>query len=72
MEGYLVLEDGIVFSGELDSYENCMGEVVFFIGVIGYQEVLIDLLYKGQIIVFIYLLIGNYGINEKDFESKKL
>ncbi len=37
----------------------------------GYQEVLTDPSYKGQIIVFTYPLIGNYGINEKDFESKK-
>lgn len=71
MEGYLVLEDGTAFSGELDSHENCTGEAVFFTGVTGYQEVLTDPSYKGQIIVFTYPLIGNYGINEKDFESKK-
>lgn len=43
----------------------------FFTGMTGYQEVLTDPSYKGQIIVFTYPLIGNYGINEKDFESKK-
>lgn len=71
MEGYLVLEDGTSFSGELDGHENCTGEAVFFTGMTGYQEVLTDPSYKGQIIVFTYPLIGNYGINEKDFESKK-
>ncbi|MBV5121000.1 carbamoyl phosphate synthase small subunit [Bacillus halotolerans] len=71
MEGYLVLEDGTVFSGELDGHEDCTGEAVFFTGMTGYQEVLTDPSYKGQIIVFTYPLIGNYGINENDFESKK-
>ncbi|MGW8457599.1 carbamoyl phosphate synthase small subunit [Bacillus atrophaeus] len=71
MEGYLVLEDGTSFSGELDGNENCTGEAVFFTGMTGYQEVLTDPSYTGQIIVFTYPLIGNYGINENDFESKK-
>ena len=47
------------------------GEIVFFTGMTGYQEVLTDPSYKDQIIVFTYPLIGNYGINEVDFESKK-
>lgn len=42
MEGYLVLEDGTSFSGELDGHENCTGEAVFFTGMTGYQEVLTD------------------------------
>ncbi|ASB90138.1 carbamoyl phosphate synthase small subunit [Bacillus sonorensis] len=71
MEGYLVLEDGTSFSGELDGREGCTGEVVFFTGMTGYQEVLTDPSYKGQIIVFTYPLIGNYGINASDFESRK-
>jgi carbamoyl-phosphate synthase small subunit len=71
MEGYLVLEDGTSFSGELDGLDGCTGEVVFFTGMTGYQEVLTDPSYKGQIIVFTYPLIGNYGINESDDESKR-
>lgn len=47
------------------------GEIVFFTGMTGYQEVLTDPSYKDQIIVFTYPLIGNYGINETNFESKK-
>lgn len=58
-------------AASLDGHENCTGEAVFFTGMTGYQEVLTDPSYKGQIIVFTYPLIGNYGINEKDFESKK-
>ncbi|MCY8223236.1 carbamoyl phosphate synthase small subunit [Bacillus haynesii] len=71
MEGYLVLEDGTSFSGELDSLDGCTGEVVFFTGMTGYQEVLTDPSYKGQIIVFTYPLVGNYGMNESDDESKR-
>ena len=51
--------------------ENIKGEIVFFTGMTGYQEVLTDPSYKDQIIVFTYPLIGNYGINEMNFESKK-
>ncbi|WP_045507022.1 carbamoyl phosphate synthase small subunit [Bacillus amyloliquefaciens] len=70
MKGYLVLEDGTSFGGELEKEECCVGEAVFFTGMTGYQEVLTDPSYKGQIIVFTYPLIGNYGINEKNLESK--
>lgn len=45
-----------------------MGEVVFNIGMIGYQEILLDFFYCGQIVMLIYLFIGNYGINCDDFE----
>ena len=51
--------------------EEIKGEIVFFTGMTGYQEVLTDPSYKDQIIVFTYPLIGNYGINEVNFESKK-
>ncbi|WFA06446.1 carbamoyl phosphate synthase small subunit [Bacillus sp. HSf4] len=71
MEGYLVLEDGTAFSGELEGLDGCTGEVVFYTGMTGYQEVLTDPSYKGQIIVFTYPLIGNYGINDSDYESKR-
>ncbi|PAD65020.1 carbamoyl phosphate synthase small subunit [Bacillus siamensis] len=70
MKGYLVLEDGTSFGGDLEKEACCVGEAVFFTGMTGYQEVLTDPSYKGQIIVFTYPLIGNYGINEKDLESK--
>ncbi|MGV2940793.1 carbamoyl phosphate synthase small subunit [Mesobacillus sp. LC4] len=74
MKGYLHLADGKTFQGHLHgslTEEGITGEIVFFTGMTGYQEVLTDPSYKNQIIVFTYPLIGNYGINEHDFESKK-
>ena len=69
----LVLEDGSVyegysFGGETTTY----GEVVFDTSMTGYQEMLTDPSFAGQILVPTYPLIGNYGINEKDFESKQI
>ncbi len=74
MKGYLFLENGEKFEGNLmtsSMKETFEGEVVFYTGMTGYQEVLTDPSYKNQIVVFTYPLIGNYGINEHDFESKK-
>ena len=74
MEGYLHLNSGHSYKGQwlTDQPEKDIeGEIVFFTGMTGYQEVLTDPSYKDQIIVFTYPLIGNYGINEFDFESKK-
>ncbi|WP_370224704.1 carbamoyl phosphate synthase small subunit [Cytobacillus sp.] len=74
MEGYLHLNSGHSYKGKwlTDKPEKDIeGEIVFFTGMTGYQEVLTDPSYKDQIIVFTYPLIGNYGINESDFESKK-
>lgn len=74
MEAYLHLANGKMFAGQLESplpNGEVSGEVVFFTGMTGYQEVLTDPSYKNQIIVFTYPLIGNYGINEDDFESKR-
>lgn len=74
MKNYLHLANGSKFEGELLTKPNTKGitgEIVFFTGMTGYQEVLTDPSYKDQIIVFTYPLIGNYGINEYDFESKK-
>ncbi|MCM3160920.1 carbamoyl phosphate synthase small subunit [Metabacillus litoralis] len=73
MKGYLHLEDGSVYNGTLEhgSSEDINGEIVFFTGMTGYQEVLTDPSYKNQIVVFTYPLIGNYGINISDDESKK-
>jgi len=66
----LALEDGKVFYGESFGAEGeICGEVVFNTGMTGYQEVLTDPSYKGQIVAMTYPLIGNYGINTKDLES---
>ncbi len=70
MKGYLVLSTGEIFEGELlGSKEEVYGEVVFFTGMSGYEEVMTDPSFKGQIVVFTYPLIGNYGINGIDQES---
>ncbi|WP_078408650.1 carbamoyl phosphate synthase small subunit [Priestia abyssalis] len=74
MKSYVHLENGESFEGTLEdtsTSKEMTGEIVFFTGMTGYQEVLTDPSYKNQIIVFTYPLIGNYGINEQDFESKK-
>lgn len=74
MEGYLNLQDGRSFKGIASKKWNgsVQGEIVFFTGMTGYQEVLTDPSYKGQIVVFTYPLVGNYGINEQDSESGNL
>ncbi|MBD8068364.1 carbamoyl phosphate synthase small subunit [Bacillus sp. PS06] len=70
MKRQLVLEDGTVFVGEgFGSTEDTIGEVVFNTGMTGYQEILSDPSYCGQIVTLTYPLIGNYGINRDDFES---
>ena len=72
MKGYLVLEDGSCFVGEgFGAAGAVAGEVVFNTGMTGYQEVLTDPSYYGQIVTMTYPLIGNYGINPADFESRK-
>jgi carbamoyl-phosphate synthase small subunit len=66
----LILEDGTVFEGKSFGAErDSFGEVVFNTGITGYQEVLSDPSYCGQIVTMTYPLIGNYGINRDDFES---
>src|SRR6056297_2125279 len=66
----LVLEDGTIFTGKaFGSLEERTGEVVFNTGMTGYQEILSDPSYCGQIVTMTYPLIGNYGINRDDFES---
>jgi carbamoyl-phosphate synthase small subunit len=70
MKKQLILEDGTVFVGEgFGSETATMGEVVFNTGMTGYQEILSDPSYCGQIVTLTYPLIGNYGINRDDFES---
>jgi carbamoyl-phosphate synthase small subunit len=69
----LYLEDGTIFLGEAFGGKNeCVGEVVFNTGMSGYQEILTDPSYKGQIVTFTYTQIGNYGTNLQDIESEKL
>ncbi|MCD6461084.1 glutamine-hydrolyzing carbamoyl-phosphate synthase small subunit [bacterium] len=68
----LLLEDGKVFYGKsLVAGQECLGEVVFNTSMTGYQEVLTDPSYKGQIVTMTYPLIGNYGVNRVDEESKR-
>ncbi len=69
---YLTLEDGKTFEGLLfGKAEDVIGEVVFNTGMTGYQEVLTDPSYHGQIVTMTFPLIGNYGINMNDPESAK-
>ncbi len=66
----LVLEDGSVFDGFVFAGTGeALGEVVFNTGMTGYQEVITDPSYKGQIVAMTYPLVGNYGINDEDMES---
>ncbi len=72
MEGILALADGKIFKGALfGALGETEGEVVFNTSMSGYQEVLTDPSYCGQMVVMTYPLIGNYGINPEDFESDK-
>ncbi|MGM9986583.1 MAG: carbamoyl phosphate synthase small subunit [Bacillaceae bacterium] len=69
MKRQLILEDGTVFVGKAFGSEiEKDGEVVFNTGMTGYQEILSDPSYCGQIVTLTYPLIGNYGINRDDFE----
>jgi len=73
MKALLALEDGTVFSGNTFAGEGeVSGEVVFNTSMTGYQEVLTDPSYKGQIVTMTYPLIGNYGINSEDVESSRI
>jgi carbamoyl-phosphate synthase small subunit len=70
MQARLLLEDGTLFTGlAFGSEGESTGEVVFNTGITGYQEVLSDPSYCGQIVTMTYPLIGNYGIARDDFES---
>src|SRR5688572_13560816 len=67
----LALEDGTVFTGRsFGATGETFGEVVFNTSMTGYQEVLTDPSYKGQIVTMTYPLIGNYGTNIEDYESR--
>jgi len=73
LKRYLILSDGTVFTGKpLGAAGETVGEVVFNTGMTGYQEILTDPSYAGQIVLLTYPLIGNYGINDDDFESDRI
>ncbi len=73
MNATIVLEDGTVFLGKAFAGSGeAFGEVVFNTSMTGYQEVLTDPSYKGQIVTMTYPLIGNYGVNAEDVESSKI
>ena len=70
MKALIALEDGVIFDGEsFTGSGEITGEIVFNTGMTGYQEILTDPSYKGQIVTMTYPLIGNYGINPDDMES---
>jgi carbamoyl-phosphate synthase small subunit len=70
MKAVLALEDGSVFRGEgFGARASACGEVCFNTSMTGYQEILTDPSYKGQIVTMTYPLIGNYGVNLQDVES---
>src|SRR3954466_10371784 len=69
----LALEDGTIFTGRaFGAGGTTEGEVVFNTSMTGYQEILTDPSYAGQIVAMTYPLIGNYGINKTDVESRKV
>src|SRR6516165_7822042 len=68
----LALEDGTVYTGRgFGARGERSGEVVFNTSMTGYQEVLTDPSYHGQVVTMTYPLIGNYGINDEDRESPR-
>ena len=72
MKAVLALEDGSLFHGEgFGARASACGEVCFNTSMTGYQEILTDPSYKGQIVSMTYPLIGNYGVNLQDVESWK-
>ncbi len=72
MEAVLALADGKIFKGSMfGAVGEAFGEIVFNTSMAGYQEVITDPSYCGQMVVMTYPLIGNYGINPEDFESDR-
>src|SRR3989338_10645340 len=71
-EAILALEDGRIFRGfSFGALGESAGEVVFNTSMMGYQEILTDPSYKGQMVCMTYPLIGNYGVNREDAESTR-
>ena len=72
IDGILALEDGRVFRGRAWGADGLRtGEIVFNTSMSGYQEILTDPSYAGQIVTMTYPLIGNYGVNHEDIESRR-
>lgn len=72
MKAKLILEDGSIYEGHAFGYiKETVGEVVFNTGMTGYQEMMTDPSYKGQIVLLTYPLIGNYGVKELFNQSKE-
>ena len=72
MDAILALEDGKIFKGKsFGASGEKVGEVVFNTSMAGYQEIITDPSYKGQIVTMTYPLIGNYGVNKEDAESRQ-
>jgi carbamoyl-phosphate synthase small subunit len=71
-DALLVLRDGRVFRGEvLGAQGETSGEVIFNTAMSGYQEIITDPSYRGQIVTMTYPMIGNYGVNDEDVESRR-
>jgi len=72
-QAILALQDGSIYEGfSFGADSDTCGEVVFNTSMVGYQEILTDPSYAGQIVLPTYPLIGNYGINDLDVESRKI
>lgn len=73
MKSILLLEDGMTFEGEsIGAAGTTIGEVVFATAMTGYQEMLTDPSFAGQLLTLTYPLVGNYGVNPEDVESGKI
>ena len=73
MRAILALEDGLTFTGRsFTGNGESSGEVIFNTGMTGYQEVLTDPSYTGQMVAMTYPLVGNYGVNLEDVESSRV
>ena len=71
MDAILALEDGTIFKGKsFGAQGERFGEIVFNTSMSGYQEIITDPSYKGQIVAMTYPLMGNYGVNDEDVESR--
>jgi carbamoyl-phosphate synthase small subunit len=72
MRAIIALEDGTIYKGaSFGANGEVLGEVVFNTSMAGYQEIITDPSYKGQIVAMTYPLIGNYGVNKEDAESRQ-
>lgn len=73
MKAKIILEDGTILEGQgFGADTTVCGEIVFNTGMTGYQEILTDPSYAGQIVTMTYPLIGNYGVNDEDIESDRV